>query len=260
MRAGVLLAGSMMNLLLAPVLFSAALMVGEPVPCGACATVQVYGVVPGEPADLADVRENDVIVSMGSEDVRSVEDVQRLAQLWAGQEVVLHVRRGGELTALRLTPRHVTRERVGALGVQLGPVYVIARRPVWEAVPRGVRRVGELLVTLPVELGRFVRGDAGAELSGPVGIARSTGSAAKAGPNYLLAFSAFLSLNLAVVNMLPLPGLDGGRLIFVLIEAVRRGRRINPRFEGMVHLGGMVLLLALMAVVSVHDVRGILAG
>jgi len=102
--------------------------------------------------------------------------------------------------------------------------------------------------------------EAGAQLSGPIGIAWSTGHAASAGLNYLLAFVAFLSLNLAVFNMLPLPGLDGGRLLFLLIEAVRRGRRISPRFEGAVHLVGMALLLTLMAYASVHDLRRVLAG
>jgi regulator of sigma E protease len=99
-----------------------------------------------------------------------------------------------------------------------------------------------------------------AELAGPVGIARETGRAAEAGFTYLLQFTAFLSLNLAIFNMLPVPGLDGARLLFVIIEGLRGGRRVNPQVEGAIHFVGMMLLITLMLYVSFNDVQRLVPG
>ena len=259
-RARVLMAGSAMNLALAPLLFAVALMVGEPVPCETCPATVVYSVAPGGPADAAGIREGDVLLTVSDQAVRTSEDVRRVAEASTALDLKLELKRADQTLTVQLVPRTPTQKHEGAIGIQLGAEYVMVRRAPLEALQRGAGRVGELLQTLPATLGRLFSGDVGAELTGPVGIARGTARAAQAGPNYLLAFSAFLSLNLAVVNMLPLPGLDGGRLLFVAIEAVRRGRRVDPRLEGRLHLAGMGVLLAFMAYASVHDVRGILAG
>jgi len=91
------------------------------------------------------------------------------------------------------------------------------------------------------------------QVGGPVAIAQATGAAAQEGPGSLLSLAAFLSLNLALVNLLPFPALDGGRLAVLLVEQLR-GRRLNPRIEGMVHLVGFAVLVTLMLIVSAHDV------
>jgi regulator of sigma E protease len=81
---------------------------------------------------------------------------------------------------------------------------------------------------------------------------------AQAGFTYLLQFTAFLSLNLAIFNMLPIPGLDGARLAFVALEGARRGQRINPQIEGVIHFVGLMVLITFMLFISYHDVRRIL--
>ena len=225
-RAVILIAGSAMNLVLAPLILSAAFMLGAPEPCISCQTVQVHGVIPGGPSEAAGLLHGDVIQTIAGEDVRTVDDVRRTVRANVGAQLTVQVKRGARSETLSLTPQEVRNEQHGAIGVQLGPETVIVRHSWWEAVPLGIRGVGELLSTFPEALGSLVRGEVGAELSGPIGIAAGTGRAAEAGWNYLFAFVAFISLNLAVFNMLPLPGLDGGRLVFV-----HRGRPPRPAHQ-----------------------------
>jgi regulator of sigma E protease len=89
-----------------------------------------------------------------------------------------------------------------------------------------------------------------------VRIAQYTGIAAQLGILTLMQFTALLSVNLAIINMVPFPALDGGRLVFVLIEALRRGKRVSPEKEGLVHVVGMAILLTLMVIITVMDLRG----
>ena len=99
-----------------------------------------------------------------------------------------------------------------------------------------------------------------AVVTGPVGIAQITGEVAKAGVSPLLEFAAFLSINLGIINILPLPALDGGRIAFVLLEWVRRGKKISPKTEGLVHLVGFAMLIALALAVTYQDIIRIIAG
>jgi regulator of sigma E protease len=98
------------------------------------------------------------------------------------------------------------------------------------------------------------------EVAGPVGIFQLTGEVREAGPSYIIQFTAFLSLNLAIVNILPLPALDGGRIVFVLLEVVRRGKRVSPRTEGMIHYIGFAMLIALILVISYFDIVRVVSG
>ena len=149
-------------------------------------------------------------------------------------------------------PRVSTSAPQGALGIALGPPIV--RHPPWEALPLGVQRTGELLGLLIRGLFMIVTGQLAADVAGPVGIARLTGEAAQDGLAQLLNFTGFLSLNLAILNLLPVPGLDGARLAFVGLEALRGGRRVNPATEGVIHMVGLLLLIMLMVYISYRDV------
>lgn len=259
-RSLVLIAGSAMNLALVPLLYSAAFMVGVHEECATCDRVQVYDVRVDTPADRAGMRTGDVFVSIAGQPVRDAGEVRQLVRSRGGRETELVMERDGRPITMRLTPREVADEREPAIGVSLGDELVTQRYPIWEAVPMGFQRTGEVVRLFLDGMRRMVLREMDAELQGPVGIARETGRAAEAGLTYLLQFTAFLSLNLAIFNMLPFPGLDGARLLFVLIEGARRGRRINPQWEGAIHLVGMMLLLTLMLYVSLNDVRRLIPG
>lgn len=257
-RAAVLFAGSAMNLLLAPLLFTAVFMIGEPVACATCNRVEIYGVQSGSPAARAGLTDSDLLLSINGQAVHTAQDVRDQIHAAGERPIAVVVQRKGQPLDLEMTPHLVDGQPI--IGIQLGPQYVVVSHPIWEAVPLGVQRTGQMLVVFFDGLKQMVTREAPAELVGPVGVAELTGRAAQAGINYLLQFTAFLSLNLAIFNLLPIPGLDGARLAFVVLETVRGGKKINPQIEGAIHLAGMALLITLMLYVSFNDVRRLVPG
>jgi regulator of sigma E protease len=257
-RALVLVAGSGMNLLLAPLLFSAALMVGEPQPCDTCQRVQIVGIQAGSPAESAGLRDGDILVSVDGRPVATADDVRAAVGAAGERDMTVVVERKGDEVPLHLVPRANPQEGRLMIGVALGPEYVTVRHPIWEAIPMGFQRTWETLKLFAEAIKQMVAREQPVELAGPVGIARETGRMAQAGFTYLLQFTAFLSLNLAIFNMLPIPGLDGARLAFVALEGARRGQRINPQIEGVIHFVGLMVLITFMLFISYHDVRRIL--
>lgn len=138
-------------------------------------------------------------------------------------------------------------------------------QPPWEALPEGARRSYEAIILARNEIESRIRGGVGGgggfQVTGPVGIAQLTGEVVKeAGWKSLMDFAALISMNLAVLNILPLPMLDGGRVVFVLLEIVRGGRRIAPQKEAMVHFVGLVAIVTLAVVITYFDVLRIFAG
>jgi regulator of sigma E protease len=138
--------------------------------------------------------------------------------------------------------------------------------PPWEALPNGSRRAFESILLARNEIESRIRGGfpgvgGGFQVTGPVGIAQLTGEVVdEAGWKSLMEFAALISMNLAVINILPLPMLDGGRVVFILIEFVRGGKRIAPQKEAMVHFAGLVAILTLAVVITYFDVIRIFQG
>ncbi|MCI0890812.1 MAG: site-2 protease family protein, partial [Chloroflexi bacterium] len=136
----------------------------------------------------------------------------------------------------------------------------------WEAIPTGIERSYESLLLARNEITSRIKGgiagsQGGFQVTGPVGIAQLTGEVVEiAGWVSLIEFAALISMNLAVLNILPLPMLDGGRIVFVLIEYARRGKRIAPQKEAIVHLVGLAAMLTFAAIITYFDVLRIIAG
>jgi regulator of sigma E protease len=257
-RALVFVAGALMNLLLAAVLFSATFMVGTAVPVEG-AGAGVYYVSPNSPADLAGLRPGDTILTMDGVTVESVEQAIAITQAHLGQPVAMTVRRNDALLEpMTLTPRANPPANEGAMGVTLSMPFVKQSFPLWKAVSLGVRATFNVVTSIPGIIAGMLRREIPAEVSGVVGIYSMTAEAVKSGLAQLLEFAGMLSVNFFLFNLLPLPALDGGRLMFVLIEWLRRGRRVPPGKEGMVHAVGMAVLLGLMAVVTYFDVLRLL--
>jgi regulator of sigma E protease len=132
--------------------------------------------------------------------------------------------------------------------------------PFWEAVPLGVTEFSETFVLYKNGIISMIIGSVSADVIGPVGIVQLTGELVEAGISPVLEFAALISLILAIVNMFPLPALDGGRIVFVLVEWIRRGKRVSPKTEGMIHAIGFFLLIGLMVVVTYQDIVRIISG
>ncbi len=133
--------------------------------------------------------------------------------------------------------------------------------PIWEAVPKGIRSTAETLVLARNQIISWIAQRTAPQVAGPIGIAQVTGEVVRqAGWVALLQLAALLSINLAVLNLLPLPMLDGGRIMFVVVEILRGGKRVPPEKEALVHLAGFVVLLCLVAVISYWDILRIING
>ena len=159
------------------------------------------------------------------------------------------------------------RIRQGAIGVIIGtanPKVVKRSFPVWDSVPMAVGRAWDVLALTQAGLSQWARGGPDPGIAGPVGIAQVTGEIAEEIPNIgfspLFEFVALLSISLGIVNLLPIPALDGGRLLFVVIEWIRRGKRISPQREGLVHMVGFAILIGFIVAMSYRDVVRIIAG
>ena len=151
----------------------------------------------------------------------------------------------------------------GAMGVMLGTFetrMVQRDYSVFRAIPMSFQQMWDVLTLTRTSLVRWASGGPDPGLSGPVGIARVTGQVAQVGLSPLLQLTAIISISLGIVNLLPIPALDGGRLMFVIIEFLRGGKPISPRREGMAHLVGFLVLIGLIVVVSYFDIIRLING
>lgn len=262
-RAIVIGAGVFMNLVLASLLFAIGLTIGMPqavdsLPANARVRdrqVQIIEVLKGTPAEQAGFMAGDTIVSINDQAFTKVEDVQTIVNI-AESSVSVEIRRGKETFTRVLTP--VLEPSLGkrVMGVGLVEAATVSY-PWYIAIGKGVQATGFYLKEISLSFvdlfkGLFVGQKSDVEFSGPVGIAVLTGRAARLGFTYLLQFAALLSINLAVINVLPIPALDGGRLLFIIIEKIR-GRSVRPIVEAVIHRIAFFLLLGLIVIVTAKD-------
>ncbi len=260
-RGAFLTAGPAMNVILAAILFGVSFVTGVLTPV-AGPGVGVYEVAAGSPADKAGLRMGDTILSFDGQPVNSVEGLLSLVDAHLDREADLVVSRNGRQLPgpIKLVPRSVHPASEGAMGIAVGEPLARVSYPVWEALWLGLKRAAWTVLAIIGGLVAMVRGAIPAEVTGPIGIAQMTGEVAKSGLAQLVEWTAFLSVNLFIINLLPIPALDGGRLIFVGLEILRGGRRVDPQKEGFVHFVGIVVLLALFLVISYFDVTKLVQG
>ncbi len=260
-RLLVLSAGSLMNFLLPLLLFSIAFMIPHNLVMG---QVMVEEVAPDSPAARVGIEPGDIILSVNEKPVSNNSDLHRYIQLNLGKEITLLVQHRDLTTeSVQVVPRWKPPGGQGATGILISTsdaTITSQHYPFWKAIPLGVSTCIETFVLFKNGIVSMIIGAAPVALAGPVGIAQITVEVAKAGISPLLEFAAFLSINLAIVNLFPLPALDGGRIAFVLLEGVRRGKRISPKVEGVVHLIGFAVLMAFILAVTYQDIMRIVNG
>jgi regulator of sigma E protease len=260
LRLIVLGAGAVTNALLPVLLFTAALMVPHHVITG---QVLIKDIAPDSPAALAGIQAGEKVVSINGNTVNNLGDMQRYIQTNLGRATDIGLIKGENTTRfVTVTPRWKPPAGQGAVGVVLefrDARVVPESLPFQAAVPRSLTEYGETVTLLINGIGTMVIGVTPVAVAGPVAVAQLTGEVAQAGLSPLLEFAAFLSLNLAIFNLLPIPALDGGRILFVLIELVR-GKRISPKIEGITHTIGFIILMALIVLVTFTDILRIING
>lgn len=265
-RAWIIAAGVVMNVILAASLLTVTFTIGvttvlmdslDATAVVKTSWVRVDRVLPGTPAMESGIRAGETIRAINGTHVTSILEVQ--------QSIAAHAQKSMEITlenddhetrVVAVQPVLIPGADRPSIGVELLPLGTIQYPwyiAPWKAIEATfwilveiVRSLGGLLVQL------VVHQTVPADVAGPIGIAVTTGQAARLGFERLLFFVAVLSLNLAVINILPIPALDGGRLLFLVIEAVRR-RPVTRALENRIHVIGMVALLTLILLVTYRD-------
>jgi len=200
-------------------------------------------VIPGGPAAAAGLQTGDEVIAVDGVAVRSIQDLRReLQKPGAPPERRVEASRQGKGNVFQIRPVHGT--------VSVRPDRVLVRLPIAQAVPRAAQDVWDLTTGTLSALWDAVRGKGSASLAGPIAIVREASNEASRGIGEFASILANISVGLALFNFLPVPALDGGRLVFLGAELVTR-RKVNQRFESVVHVAGLLLLLGLLIVVVV---------
>src|SRR6266699_61972 len=266
-RLIVLVAGVTMNVILAMVLFTIAFGFGEPQ-----LLPQIGKVIPGSPAATAGIRAGDTIVAADNHPVKFFSDlvtivsnkIQADKNQHATVPITVQISRPGSVSPITTTvnAREHPPAGQGSMGIQASGKVNFNSMSLWQASIRGVQYSFEITGSFLQAIGQMITGALPFQLTGPVGIVRITGDVAQSVPSEgwwpILSLTAVLSLNLAIINILPFPALDGGRVVLVLIEVLRGGKRLRPEVEGMINFAGMLMLLTLMVVITFFDVRNLL--
>ncbi len=259
-RLIVLSAGSFMNFILPFLLLTIAFMIPHDIVTG---NVSVAEVVANSPAEAAGIQAGDKILEINGKTINNTADVSRYIQMYLGNEMdILLERADGSKETVIVVPRWNPPEGQGSVGFAIRTENAVVEKQSynpWVAFKKGATEAYETMVLFKNGiLSMFIGTSSAADLVGPVGIAQITGEVARAGISPLLEWTAFFSLNLAIINLLPLPALDGGRIIFVLLEWIRRGKKVSPETEGKIHFLGFALLIMLMVAITFQDIGRII--
>jgi regulator of sigma E protease len=290
-RIIVLASGAFMNFVLPIILFALVFLIPRDVPRGPVVIGLVEQSSPaaqaelfqdGEPLSERGLKSGDVVLKINGHVVKNTQDAGRYIRLSQGKTLEFEVQRpdssgGTVLLTAKAQSRWDPPEGQGPTGIQIrnrvtGSTICQSSSPPAEcyekesfglitSLEKGTTATWESLVLARNQVIAMFKGGGGPSVAGPVGIAQATGEVVKAeGWVTLLQFAALLSLNLGIINILPLPMLDGGRITFVLLEIVRRGKRIAPEKEAIVHLVGLALILTMAIAVTYVDVARLISG
>ena len=224
--------------------------------------IQIIQVEQDSPADKSGLQILDEIkgfklASGATIEAKTTKDVQDTVMQHSSEKLKILIQRGNEILEKDIEPRKNPPAGQGAMGIQLAMTGIVTY-PWYEAIWRGA--YDAVILTYNTIYGYYIlfstllfKGSLVAQVSGPIGIATLTGQAARVGINYLLQFVAMISINLAVLNFIPFPALDGGRAVLLLLEKARR-KPLNKRLENMINTVGFSLLIALMIYVTIKDI------
>lgn len=270
-RLATLLAGVVMNFLLAAILLGLGFMFGLPANIAGlddpkaivvkAPEVMIQGVEKESPASKAGIKPGDRIKAVDGEAMETAEEFVAFVKARSNDILAVEVKRAEEIFTVEVKPVVLEGTDTPRLGVVLADAGVI-RYPWYLAIVKGFQAAGVGFISIFTAFYALIKGliagtGASLNVSGPVGIAVAVGESARLGFSYLINITAMISLSLAAMNVLPIPALDGGRALFVLIESLF-GKRVPAKIEQIVHATGFVLLLGLILVITWRDIANLL--
>jgi regulator of sigma E protease len=262
-RFVVLSTGSVINALLSVLLLAIPLMFAHEI---IVEKVLVRETLPDSPAALAGIKPGDQIMVVDWGAVHNIDDLRRRIYVNLGREINVMVMHPDSSTEdFQITPRWIVSGEQNATGLVIfgsNSRKVNHRYPFWQAIPFAFTAVVDMFVIFKNVLVSMILGITPVVLMGPIGLTYFINELLNSGLSNLTLFklTAFLSANLAMVNLFPFPALDGGRITFVLLEWFRRGKRLPPKIEGLIHGVGFALIIVLIVVIAYQDVLRIIHG
>ncbi len=223
------------------------------------ARLTVASVASGSTAAQSGLLPGDLLLSVEERRVLNPDSPQTAlaatVQASPGEPVPVEVLRRGNIVTLELPPDE---DALDGLAVDVYPEATRSMGPL-AAFRASFVQIGEILLLFRNEVSRWIAGSSSIQVAGPIGIAQMTGDVAESGISPLILWTALLSINLAIINLIPFPALDGGRIAFVLVEIARGGRRLAPEKERFVHAAGFAMLIAAIVMISVNDIQRLFA-
>ncbi|MBE3577423.1 MAG: site-2 protease family protein [Limnochordales bacterium] len=242
-RLFIIAAGPLMNFIFAALLFMVlAATIAVP--------LTIYRVEPNSPAAEAGLQAGDILLSVAGEPVDEPRDVNRIVNPRPGVPLEVRLKRDGREMTVTVTPRPLHGSKVALLGVQLGGQ---PRLSGFAALKAGIVQTWYTTLGIITALGRMILRQAPADISGPIGIFQLVGESARQGLPYVVSLAALLNVNLGLINLLPIPILDGGWLAVFVFEAIRR-RPLRPEQRGFAQVVGLVLIAMLMLFATYKDI------
>ena len=253
----VIVAGPTMNFLLAVLVISYLFTKGTYVPSN---TVTVVEAQSGSPAKVAGLKKDDVIVSIAGKKVTTSEQLISIAKDKAGKPVMIIISRQGKEFQMQITPRQNPPKNQGALGAVITDLE-LKKYPLYQAPFVGLVESVRISLLFYKELGslfwQFITfQNPQVEVAGPVGIVQLTGKAVNYGYEAVIQLLGLLSLNLALINIIPFPALDGGQISFIVFEQFTR-KKIKEEIKARINVAGFAFLLFLLFLITIKDVRSL---
>lgn len=247
-RMLVILAGSLMNFILPIILFFGIFVLnGIDKPTND----NVIGdVIAGKPAAVAGILAGDKVIAINGESVAAFDEMVKELAKYPNKEVNFSVERNGELREYQIKTEFNEEYQRPLIGVY--PKFIKEQVSIGKAAELSVVYTKNIMQAMLVGLTKIVTGSAPADVSGPIGVAQMAGKVAEQGIMQLLNFVALLSINLGIMNLLPIPALDGGHFIVLCVEAVR-GKPLNPRIMNYIQMVGFSIILAIMFIATFMD-------
>ncbi|MGI6587777.1 MAG: RIP metalloprotease RseP [Peptococcia bacterium] len=256
-RMSVIISGSLMNFLLGAVIF---VMMFSVVGLPKDYANFIGDVIPGSAAEIAGIQPNDEIISINGKPLNSWSEITGIIHHSAEKALVIELKRNEQIFKVSVIPQYDSERHVGLIGI-VPRDPILERMALSAGVIKGFTQTYELTVEMIRQLGLLISGQVSSDgVAGPVGIIQIIGQSARLGWINVAYLTALISINLGLINLLPIPALDGGRLFFLIIEAVRGGKKVEPEKENLVHFLGFALLMALMVFITYKDIIRWLTG